>query len=108
MLNYIKSKGVKLSYVDLDTSGRINLRKVFLKVYELGISTIVVEGGKLLTRTLLKNKLINEFYLFKSNKILKKLGKNNIFNFKKEINHFFKNKENIETFLNGEELIRYF
>ena len=107
-INYIKSKGVKLSYVDLDASGRINLRKVFLKVYGLGISTIIVEGGKLLTRTLLKNKLINEFYLFKSNKILKKLGKNNIFNFKKEINHFFKKKENIETFLNGEELIRYF
>tara|TARA_B100001758_G_scaffold197841_1_gene175934 strand:- start:1408 stop:2511 length:1104 start_codon:yes stop_codon:yes gene_type:complete len=107
-INYIKSKGVKLSYVDLDASGRINLRKVFLKVYGLGISTIIVEGGKLLTRTLLKNKLINEFYLFKSNKILKKLGKNNIFNFKKEINHFFKKKENIKTFLNGEELIRYF
>ena len=83
-------------------------KKVFSKVYSLGISTIIVEGGKSLTRTLLKNKLINEFYLFKSNKNLKKLEKNNIFNFKKEINHFFKKKENIKTFLNGEELIRYF
>ena len=107
-INYIKSKGVKLSYVDLDASGWINLRKVFFKVYGLGISTIIVEGGKLLTRTLLKNKLINEFYLFKSNKNLKKLGKNNIFNFKRELNNLFKRKENIETFLNGEELIRYF
>ncbi len=107
-INYIKSKGVKLSYVDLDVSGRINLRKVFSKVYSFGISTIIVEGGKSLTRTLLKNKLINEFYLFKSNKNLKKLGKNNIFNFKRELNNLFKRKENIKTFLNGEELIRYF
>ena len=83
-INYIKSKGVKLSYVDLDVSGRINLRKVFSKVYSFGISTIIVEGGKSLTRTLLKNKLINEFYLFKSNKNLKKLGKNNIYDFKKK------------------------
>tara|TARA_X000000368_G_scaffold388616_1_gene350258 strand:- start:484 stop:642 length:159 start_codon:yes stop_codon:yes gene_type:complete len=52
--------------------------------------------------------LINEFYLFKSNKNLKKLGKNNIYNFKKDINNLFKKKENIETFLNGEEIIKYF
>ena len=107
-INYIKSKGVKLSYVDLDASGRLNLKKVFSKVYSLGISTIVVEGGKSLTSNLLKNKLINEFYLFKSNKNLKKLGKNNIYNFKKDINNLFKRKENIKTFLNGEEIIRYF
>ena len=107
-INYIKSKGVKLSYVDLDVGGRLNLKKVFSKVYSLGIGTIIVEGGKSLTRTLLKNKLINEFYLFKSNKNLKKLGKNNIYNFKKDINNLFKRKENIETFLNGDEITRYF
>ena len=44
----------------------------------------------------------------RKNKNLKKLGKNNIYNFRKELNNLFKRKENIETFLNGEELIRYF
>ena len=78
------------------------------KIYSLGIYTLLIEGGVQLTDNFIKSKLLNEFYLFKSNKILKKLGKNNIFNFKKEISHFFKKKENIETFLNGEELIRYF
>ena len=77
-------------------------------IKKLGINYLLVEGGNKLTTSFVINNLFNEFYLFKSNKILKKLGKNNIFNFKKEINHFFKKKENIETFLNGEELIRYF
>ncbi len=107
-INYIKSKGVKLYYVDLDVNGRLNLKKIFFKAYNFGISTIIVEGGKSLTRVLLKNKLINEFYLFKSNKNLKKLGNNNIYNFINEINNLFKRKENIETFLNGDEVIRYF
>ena len=107
-IKYFKSKGIKLDYVDLDPNGRLNLNKVFSKAYSFGISSIIVEGGKLLTESLLKNKLINEFYLFKSNKNLKKLGKNNIYNFKKELNNLFKRKENIKTFLNGEEIIRYF
>ena len=107
-IDYIKSKGVKLYYVDLDVSGRLNVKKIFSKAYSFGISSIIVEGGKSLTRALLKNKLINEFYLFKSNKNLKKLGHNNIYNFINEINNFFKRKENIDTFLNGDEIIRYF
>ena len=107
-INYLKSKGIKLDYIDLDVGGGLNLKKVFLKAYSIGISTIIVEGGKSLTETLLKNKLINEFYLFKSNKNLKKLGKNNIYDFKKRINNLFKRKENIEAFLNGDQITRYF
>ena len=103
-----KSKGIKLDYVDLDPNGRLNLNKVFSKAYSFGISSIIVEGGKLLTESLLKNKLINEFYLFKSNKNLKKLGKNNIYNYKKKIKNLFKRKVNIETFLNGDKITRYF
>jgi len=55
-----------------------------------------------------KRKLINEFYLFKSKKNLGKLGENNIFNLKKKLNYFFKMKENIVTFLDGESITRYY
>ena len=74
----------------------------------MGVSSIIIEGGKSLTKNLLKNNLINEFYLFRSNKNLKKSGKNNILDLIKKINNSFKKKENIDTFLNGEEIIRYF
>ena len=73
----------------------------------MGIGSIIIEGGKTLTKSVLKDKLINEFYLFKSKKKLGKLGKNNIYEFKK-ILYFLKKKENIETFLNGNKLIRYY
>ena len=61
----------------------------------------------MLTKSLLKDKLINEFYLFKSKKKLGKLGKNNIFDFKKTL-YFLKKNENIKTFLNGDKIIRYY
>ena len=60
-----------------------------------------------MTKSVLKDKLINEFYLFKSKKKLRNLGKNNIADLKKIIN-FFKKKENIETFLDGDKIIRYY
>ena len=69
--------------------------------------SIIIEGGKTLTKSVLKDRLINEFYLFKSKKKLGKLGKNNISDFKKIIS-FLKKKENIETFLNEDKIIRYY
>ena len=78
-----------------------------MKAYSLGIGSIIIEGGKTLTKNILKEKLINEFYLFKSKKNLGKLGKNNFSNLKK-INNFFKRKENIKTFLDGDKIIRYY
>ena len=60
-----------------------------------------------MTKSVLKDKLINEFYLFKSKKKLGNLGKNNFADLKK-ITNFFKKKENIETFLDGDKIIRYY
>jgi len=73
----------------------------------MGIGSIIIEGGKTLTKSVLKDRLINEFYLFKSKKKLGKLGKNNISDFKKTL-YFLKKKENIETFLNEDKIIRYY
>ena len=106
-IRYFKSKGIKLIYTDLDFNNNVDLKKVFLKVYSIGIGSIIIEGGKLLTNSILKDKLINEFYLFKSKKNLGKLGKNNISDFKKIIN-FFNKKENITTFLDGDKIVRYY
>ena len=107
-INYLRSKGIKLNYTDLDAHNNINLKKVFSKAYNSGIGSIIIEGGKALTKSLLRDKLINEFYLFKSKKNLGKLGKNNISNFKKKIAYFLKKKENIKTFLDGDKITRYY
>jgi len=107
-INALRSKGIKLIYVELDTYNRINLKKVFSKAYNNGIGSIIIEGGKTLTKSLLRDKLINEFYLFKSKNNLGKFGKNNIYDFKKKITKFFKKKEHIKTFLDGDEITRYY
>ena len=106
-IKYFKLKGIKLSYTELDSNNNIDLKKVFLKAYRFGIGSIIIEGGKLLTRSVLKDKLINEFYLFKSKKKLGKFGKNNISGYKKLFN-FFKKKEIIKTFLNGDKITKYY
>ncbi len=106
-IRYFKLRGIRVSYTDLDSNNNIDLKKVFLKAYGYGIGSIIIEGGKTLTKSILKDKLINEFYLFKSKKKLGKLGKNNISDLKKIIN-FFKGKENIETFLDGDKITRYY
>ena len=61
-----------------------------------------------MTESLIKNKLINEFYLFKSNKKLGKLGDNNINGIERKLSTVFKNKKKIETFLDENELIKYY
>ena len=78
-INHLRSKGIKLNYMELDAYNRINLKKVFLKAYNNGIGSIIIEGGKTLTKSLLRDKLINEFYLFKSKNNLGKFGKNSMF-----------------------------
>ena len=106
-IKYFKFRGIKLIFIDKDSNCNIDLNKVFLKAYKLGIGSIIIEGGKRLTKSILRDKLISEFYLFKSEKKLGKLGKNNISDLKKMF-YFFKKKENIETFLDKDSIIRYY
>jgi len=107
-IDYFKSRGIKLYFVELDKTDNINLDNLFSKAYKIGIGSIIIEGGRILTKTLLKDKLINEFYLFKSKKNLGKLGRNNISDFKKRITSFLKKKKNIQTFLDGDEITKYY
>ena len=107
-ISHLRSKGIKLCFVTLNVNDQINLNEVFAKAYNNGIGSILIEGGMKLTKSILKEKLINEFYLFKSKKDLGKLGKNNISDLKRKIASFFKKKENIETFLDGDKITRYY
>ena len=59
---------------------------LYKKIYKLGYSRVLLETGLIFLNTAIKNKLINNLYLFKSNRNLKKSGKNNISsNFLKKI-----------------------
>ena len=104
----LKKKGLKLIYLNIDIDGYFNLKKLFKKIYNLGIHTLIVECGKNLTLKMISKKLFNEFYLFKSNKNLYIKGKINVLNINKILNKNFKRKKYINTYLDKDKLIHYY
>ena len=77
-------------------------------IYKFGISSLLVEGGKILTENFIKNKLFNEFYLFQSSENLNKKGKIRISNIIKKLLITFNNKKKIDTYLDKDQLIHYY
>tara|TARA_B100001059_G_scaffold229148_1_gene261295 strand:+ start:473 stop:1537 length:1065 start_codon:yes stop_codon:yes gene_type:complete len=80
-----KKKGYKFVFVN-GLKDKKDFILLYKKIYKLGYSRVLIETGLIFLSTVIKNKLINNLYLFKSNKNLKKTGKNNISpNFLKKI-----------------------
>ena len=69
---------------------------------------MLAEGGKTLTYNMISKRLFNEFYLFKSNKILNNKGKINVLNVKRNLDKKFKNKNFVNTYLEKDSLIHYY
>ncbi len=69
-ISIFKKKKIGLIKAKLKNSKQLDLRPIMKKLYSLGFRNTLVEGGDLLTTNLLKNKIFNEFYLFKSQKKL--------------------------------------
>jgi len=94
-----RKKGYKFLFINTlkDKKDFISLYK---KIYKLGYSRVLLETGLVFLDTIIKNKLINNLYLFKSNINLSKIGKNNISpNFLKKIKF-----KQISINLNGDKL----
>ena len=75
-----------------------NVTKVLKKIFSIGCRNLLVEGGKNLTDSFLKNKLFNEFYLFKSSNKLGSIGKLNVATQLHQLPFKYKNKSNINSF----------
>ena len=71
-ITLFKKKGIQLIKSNLTKIKYFDLKLVLKKLYKIGIRNILVEGGNDLSGSFLKNKLLNQFYLFKSPKILTK------------------------------------
>ena len=107
-IKYLKNKGIKLIYLDVEGNEYFNLKKVFKKIYNLGVHKLLVECGKDLTMKILSENFFNEFYLFKSDKKLNNKDKININNIIKKLDKNYKNKKNVKTFLDKDSLIQYY
>ena len=78
----LRKKGINLIKSKLNTKKKFDLKTILKKLFSLGIKNLLVEGGEKITKNMLKNKLINQFYLFES---LKNSTKN-----KKKCNFYIK------------------
>ncbi len=67
----LKKKGLNLIKTKLNSEGLLDLKIVLKKLFTLGTRSLLVEGGDKISKNLIKDRLIDTFYLFQSPKILR-------------------------------------
>jgi diaminohydroxyphosphoribosylaminopyrimidine deaminase / 5-amino-6-(5-phosphoribosylamino)uracil reductase len=71
-----KKKGYKVILIK-SLVDKHDFHLLFKKLYKMGYARVLIETGLTFLNSLIKNKLINELFIFKSSKRLSKKGKNN-------------------------------
>jgi diaminohydroxyphosphoribosylaminopyrimidine deaminase / 5-amino-6-(5-phosphoribosylamino)uracil reductase len=106
-ITLFKKKGIQLIKSDLNKKKYFDLKLALKKLYKFGIRNILVEGGDELSGSFLKNKLFNEFYLFKSPKKLSKSVAYKDFNCFKYLSQNYKYKKKVNTLLGKDSITLY-
>ena len=91
----------------MDNQNNLDFSKIKRKIFELNINYLLIEGGKELTKSLIQKKHINQFFLFKSDKNLKKNGQLKIKEIINKLNKEFKNIINLNVHLDKEKVINF-
>ena len=103
-INAFIKKGVILVKHELTKNDSFDLRSILKKLYYLNCRNLLVEGGKNLSIDFFNNKLFNQFYLFKSDRIIQKIYDYKEFNPLNYLSKNYKYRSRINTFL-GEDTI---
>ena len=106
-ISIFKKKGIKLIKSNLLKNKNFNIKLILKKLYNLGCRNLLVEGGNDLSRSIIKNKLFNQFYLFKSPIYLSKLVSYKTFNSFNDLSQRYKNKKKINTKFGKDLIILY-
>ena len=77
------------------------------KLYKIGCRNLLVEGGDILSGSFLEDKIFNQFYLFKSKKILNKSTSYTGFNNIRFLIQNYKTKSKINTKLGKDTITLY-
>ena len=106
-IKLLKNKGIKLVKLPINNNNLFDLNLLLKKIFSLGCRNILVEGGKSLTNSFIKNNLFNEFYLFKSPNNLGINGKLNVLSQLDQLKVKFKNRSKINSFT-GNDIINIY
>ena len=102
-----KEKGIKLIKSNLSKDGIFDVKLILKRLYSLGCRNLLVEGGNDLSKNFIKKRLFNQFYLFKSQKILSNLVPHKDFNCFKDLSQKYKSKNIINTQLGKDSITLY-
>ena len=83
------------------------MREILKKLYNFGCRNLLIEGGNELTNSLLKNKIFNKFYLFKSSKNLSKSSEYLKFSGLNILNQKYQTKINLNQNLRKDRITLY-
>ena len=103
VINFFKKKGIKIIYLE-SLDKKSDFKYLFMKLKSKNYNRILVESGLTFLKSIINYKLLNNLFIFKSNKNLGSLGKNNIPNiFLKRLNY----KKKINVNLNEDKLFKF-
>ena len=106
-IQILKKKGITLVKSKVDSNGLFDLKRILKKLYTLGTRNLLVEGGDMITKNLIKNRLIDKFYLFKSSKNIKISRKHKFFTCFDLLNSKYKKKDKINSKLDKDIITIY-
>ncbi len=106
-ISKFKRKGIILIKSKIDRDNRFDMREILKKLYNFGCRNLLIEGGNDLTNSLVKNKIFNKFYLFKSPKNLSKSLEYIKFTGMKTLNQKYKTKINLNLNLRKDRITLY-
>ena len=106
-ISVFKKKGICLIKSRLLKNGDFDIKLILKKLYRFGCRNLLIEGGNDLSKSIIKKKLFNQFYLFKGSKNLSKLVAYKDFNCFKDLSQKYKNKKKINTKLGKDSITLY-
>ena len=102
-----KKKNIQLIRSRVNEQGKFDVKAILKKLYKYNCRNLLIEGGDSLTSHLLKNKIFNKFYLYKSPKNLSKKTEYLKFNSLDVLKKNYKNKLNLNLFLGKDKITLY-
>ncbi len=106
-ISKLKKRGIILIKSKVDRYNRFNIREILKKLYNFGCRNLLIEGGNDLTNSLIKNKIFNKFYLFKSSKNLSKSSEYLKFSGLNTLNQKYQTKINLNLNLRKDKITLY-
>jgi len=102
-----KKKKIQLIKSKINKQGKFDFKTILKKLYKYDCRNLLIEGGDALTSHLLKNRIFNKFYLYKSPKNLSKETEYLKFNSLDVLKKNYKNKFNLNLFLGKDKITLY-